>query len=97
MFNVEGVAKVIADARNSIGVSQRQMDNELGLTGAGMKKFESDLAHKYVEFLKVLAVLDLTPMDFMTREDWEDAEECYGRLKQLGKKNKNHLALKIAR
>ena len=33
MFNTEGVAKVIADARNSIGVSQRQMDNELNISG----------------------------------------------------------------
>lgn len=85
MFNTEGVAKVIADARNSIGVSQRQMDNELNISGTGIKKFESGLAYKYVEFLKVLAVLDLTPMDFLTREEWEDIEESYGRLKKIGR------------
>lgn len=84
MFNTEGVAKVIADARNSIGVSQRQMDNELNISGTGIKKFESGLAYKYVEFIKVLAVLDLTPMDFLTREEWEDIEESYGRLKKIG-------------
>lgn len=85
MFNTEGVAKVIADARKSIGVSQRQMDNELNISGTDIKKFESGLAYKYVEFLKVLAVLDLTPMDFLTREEWEEVEESYGRLKKIGR------------
>ena len=85
MFNTEGVAKVIADARKSIGVSQRQMDRELNISGTGVKKFESGLAYKYVEFLKVLAVLDLTPMDFLTREEWEDIDESYVRLKKIGR------------